>query len=87
MQGRIGFQSRVKMALSLGPFSNSQMRFPNRNERTRHTQPLISRPRLRETELDTQDRAETDALRENLHRQNERKSLLDKGKLKLLIQA
>jgi len=72
------------MAPSLGPFSNSQMRFPNRNERTRHTQQVISRPGLREYELETQDPAETDAFREILHRGNERKSHLGNGKLKVL---
>jgi hypothetical protein len=60
------------------------MRFPNRNERTRHTQPVISHPGLREYELETQDPAETDAFREILHRGNERKSLIGKEKLKLL---
>jgi hypothetical protein len=83
-KGGLAFRAGVKMAPSLGPFSNCQMRFPNRNERKQHTQQVISRARLRETELDTQDRAETDALRENLHPGNERKSLIGKDKLKLL---
>jgi hypothetical protein len=47
---RLESDGRPNLVTSAGPFSNGQIRFSDRNGQKRHTQPVISRPGLREHE-------------------------------------